>query len=219
LDRRDDLLAVLVRARDLGFLGPGPVEPHLDHAAGFAEALRVVVGGEWPVGPGDGGLGLRAADLGSGGGLPGLPMALLLPGSRWTLVDSASRRAGFLRDAVRALSLEERVDVAEERAEVFGRSEDHRGRYDLVVARSFGPPAVVSECAAPLLVVGGWAVVSEPPGGVPARWPSDGLAMLGMAPEPAVTAGGWAYQVLRQVEPCPDRYPRRVGIPAKRPLF
>jgi 16S rRNA (guanine527-N7)-methyltransferase len=162
---------------------------------------------------------VRAADLGSGAGLPGLPLALALPGSRWTLVDSAVRRAGFLREAVAALGLEDRVVVAEERAESLGRMSAHRGRYDVVVARSFGPPAVVAECGAPLLVPGGRAVVSEPPGGAPARWPAEALLRLGMAPAVAMVAGGWAYQVLAQVEPCPDRYPRRVGVPVKRPLF
>lgn len=203
---------MLEEARGFGFLGPGPVAPHLDHAAGFSEALRVAVGaGAWSV--------RRAADLGSGGGLPGLPLALVLPGSTWTLVEAASRRAGFLRDAVRVLGLEARVTVVEERAELVGRSATHRRTYDLVVARSFGPPAVLAECAAPLLVPGGRAVVSEPPGGMPERWPADGLIELGMVPGPAVVARQSAYQVLDQVVACPDRYPRRVGVPAKRPLF
>jgi 16S rRNA (guanine527-N7)-methyltransferase len=203
---------VLEQARELGFLGPGPVAPHLDHAAGFAEALRVAVGSDaWSV--------RRAADLGSGGGLPGLPLAIALPSSAWTLVEAASRRAGFLREAVGVLGLEARVGVAEERAELVGRSPTHRGTYDLVVARSFGPPAVLAECAAPLLAPGGRAVVSEPPGGMPARWPAEGLDVLGMAPGPAVLAGRWSYQVLDQVRACPDRFPRRVGVPVKRPLF
>lgn len=204
---------MLEEARRLGFLGPGPVDVHLDHAAGFADALAASLPASVPPAPAHG------ADLGSGGGVPGLPLALHFPACRWTLVESAVRRAAFLREAVRQLGLEDRVDVVGRRAEEVGRSSDHRGRYDLVVARGFGPPAVVAECAAPLLGPGGRAVVSEPPGGAPARWPAGGLAQLGMEPESSVQAGGWAYQVLNQDQPCPDRYPRRVGVPAKRPLF
>jgi 16S rRNA (guanine527-N7)-methyltransferase len=208
---RDVLVPVLEQARRLGFLGPGPVEAHLDHAAGYAVALEGDAGGAWAP--------ARAADLGSGAGLPGLPLALGFPDTQWTLVEASVRRAAFLRAAVRDLGLESRVAVIEERAEVIGRAPEYRGRFDLVVARSFGPPAVVAECAAPLLRIGGRAVVSEPPGGEPERWPAEGLLRLGMAPGAGVRAGGAAYQVLRQDELCPDRWPRRVGVPAKRPLF
>jgi len=201
---------VLEVARGLGFLGPGPVEAHLRHAAGFAAALDV---------SGRGRFGARAADLGSGAGLPGLPLALRFPEWRWTLVDSAGRRTAFLREAVRVLGLEERVEVAEERAEVLARSPHHRGRYDVVVARSFGLPAVVAECAAPLLVPGGIGVISEPPGGAPSRWPAEGLALLGLKAGAQVRAGDANFQVLHQEELCPDRYPRRVGVPVKRPVF
>ena len=207
---------MLEGARDLGFLGPGPVEAHLDHAAGFAAVVRDLAGSigteraPWPE---------RAADLGSGAGLPGLPLALAFPDGAWLLVEASVRRAAFLRGAVEQLSIGARVEVVEARAEVVGRDGACRGRFGLVVARSFGPPAVVAECAAPLLRVGGRAVVSEPPGGAPYRWPESGLALLGMVPEAAVSAHGWAYQVMRQEELCPDRYPRRVGIPVKRPLF
>lgn len=208
---RDDLVPVLEEARRRGFLGPGPVEAHLDHAAGYAAALETDAGPEWAP--------ARAADLGSGAGLPGLPLALWFAATRWTLVEASVRRAAFLRAAVRQLGLDDRISVAEERAEVIGRAPAYRGSFDLVVARSFGPPAVLAECAAPLLRTGGRAVVSEPPGGEPERWPALGLAPLGMAPGAAVRAGGAAYQVLRQERPCPDRWPRRVGLPAKRPLF
>ncbi len=162
---------------------------------------------------------VRAADLGSGGGVPALPLVLAFPGVEWMLVEASVRRAAFLRCAVERLGVEGRVAVIEDRAEAVGRSSAARGRFDLVVARSFGPPAVVAECSAPLLRVGGRAVISEPPGGVPARWPAEGLAELGMSPDGAVCAREWSYQVLAQDSACPDRYPRRVGVPGKRPLF
>ena len=151
--------------------------------------------------------------------MPGLPLALGLPATRWLLVESSVRRAAFLREAVAALDLGHRVEVIEDRAEVVGRRPGVRGTVDLVVARGFGPPGVVAECAAPLLRRGGRAVVSEPPGGAPDRWPETGLRAVGMSAGPSVAAEGATHQVLRQVALCPDRYPRRVGIPSKRPLF
>lgn len=210
-EHRDALVPVLEEARHLGFLGPGPVEPHLEHAAGYAAAIEADAGAGW--------FPARAADLGSGAGLPGLPLALHFTATEWILVEAAVRRAAFLRAAVTELGLGDRVAVVEDRAEVVGRAPAYRGTVDLVVARSFGPPAVIAECAAPLLRIGGRAVISEPPGGEPARWPAEGLALLGMAAATPVGARGAAYQVLRQATACPQRWPRRVGVPAKRPLF
>ena len=145
-----ELTDLLEEARQRGFLGPGPVEPHLDHARAFA-----VAAGAPPA---------RAADLGAGGGLPGLVLAAeFWPDAKWVFVDAQQKRTEFLREAVEDLGLDDRVHVLTERAELVGQDLDHRGTYDLVVSRSFGPPAVTIECAAPLLRVGGAFVVSEPP--------------------------------------------------------
>jgi 16S rRNA (guanine527-N7)-methyltransferase len=107
-----------------------------------------------------------------------------------------------------------------------------RAAFDVVVARSFGPPPVVAECAAPFLRTGGVLVVSEPPVGsgrgsaidhaelpVPnPRWPAGPLAALGLHPT-GLVRNRFGYQVLHQVSVCPERFPRRVGVPAKRPLY
>lgn len=112
-----------------------------------------------------------------------------------------------------------------QRAEEAGRDPELRATFDLVTARGFGPPAVVAECAAPFLRPGGLLVVSEPPAGEAARWPAAGLAPLGLEPvgPPLTLEVGsgqtGTYQVLHQRIACPERWPRRTGIPAKRPLF
>jgi 16S rRNA (guanine527-N7)-methyltransferase len=198
------LLAVLEESKRRGFLGPGPVEAHVDRA--FDGLTLMPVGSR------------RALDLGSGGGLPGLPLALARPDVDWVLLDGSQTRTEFLRHAVEALSLSERVTVVDGRAEVVGHREGLRGRFDLVTARSFGPPALTAECAAPFLLVGGRLIVAEPPGGDQPRWPADRLEVLGLKPVEAVVEPS-AFQVLEQFATCPGRYPRRVGIPAKRPLF
>jgi 16S rRNA (guanine527-N7)-methyltransferase len=199
------LLEVLEEARGYGFLGPGPVVAHVEHAEGFAAA--------WGVGDGPG----RFADLGSGGGVPGLVLALRWPGSLGSLIDANERRTGFLGEAVASLGLGERVEVVRGRAEEVARDARHRGQYDLVVARGFGPPPVTAECAAPLLRVGGRLIVSEPPEDA-GRWDAAGLSALGLADRGAVVAGA-RYQVLVQDALASERYPRRVGVPGKRPLW
>lgn len=203
---RSALEEVLEEARELGFLGPGPVAGHIEHAAGFVRAV-----GEPHPG--------SVVDLGSGGGLPGLVVAQAWPNARVALLDSNERRAAFLSRAVLALELHHRVVVAHSRAEDAGRDPLWRGRADLVVARSFGPPAVTAECAAPLLGVGGRLVVSEPPDGTPDRWPEEPLAELGLRPVGRLEQAFSRFQILRQESSCPDQFPRRVGVPAKRPLF
>jgi 16S rRNA (guanine527-N7)-methyltransferase len=204
------LADILAEAQQQGFVGPGPIEPHLVHAAGFAAATGASSAGD--DGP------ATALDLGSGGGLPGLALAQLWPATRWVLLEANGRRAAFLIEAVARLALEDRVVVDHRRAEVAGRDPERRTRSEMVVARSFGPPAVVAECGAPFLTVGGRLLVSEPPER-PDRWPADSLAPLGLVPEPIEAAPATGIVCLRQVTPCPDRYPRRDGVPAKRPLF
>jgi 16S rRNA (guanine527-N7)-methyltransferase len=156
-------------------------------------------------------------DLGSGAGLPGLPLALVWPNTHWILLDAGANRTAFLREAVGWLAVSDRVEVVHLRAEEAGRG-NLRGSAESVLARSFGAPAVTAECASPLLRVGGTLVVAEPPGGDTARWNVDGLALLGMKLGPAVTAPT-AFQVVLQAALCPPRFPRRTGVPGKRPLF
>ena len=168
--------------------------------------------------------GFRFLDLGAGGGLPGLVIAGRAPSSTGVLLDGRTERARLLEGHVEQLGWGSRLAVAGVRAELAARDRRHRGAFDLVVARGFGPPPVTAECAAPLLRLGGLLVVSEPPEAKGARWAAEPLSALGLeavGPVMAVeTAAGQAhYQVLRQVRPCPDRWPRRVGIPAKRPLY
>ncbi|MGO8824332.1 MAG: RsmG family class I SAM-dependent methyltransferase [Acidimicrobiales bacterium] len=211
------LYEILADAREAGFLGPGDIEPQIRHARGFA-AIGRRLAAPGPPTP-------RLVDLGSGGGLPGLVVAVSWPEATVDLLEAGARRAAFLEQATSRLGLGARVRVLHERAEVCGRQAGFRGGYDGALARSFGRPAVVAECAAPLLEVGGWLVVSEPPhGGEPAdadggpRWPAEPLARLGLEPGETVSEE-FEYRILRQVAACPERFPRRNGVPAKKPLF
>jgi len=174
------------------------VDAHLENARAFLEAWE---------GPAPG----SVVDLGSGGGVPALPLALAWPESRWVLVEANGRRARFLVHALRRVGPGARARVEPIRAEVLGRDPLQRGRHDLVVARGFGAPAVTAECAAPFLAVGGRLLTSEPP--APREWPEGALEQLGLAAE----GRKGSVMVLRQAELCPGRFPRR--SPSKRPLF
>ncbi len=215
-----DLLEVLERARRLGFTGAAPPEEHVAHALRFLGALDAVgadpgvpAGSRAPA-AGEA-VGQVGVDLGSGAGLPGLVLALALPRSTWVLVEAMERRAGPLVDAVNRLDLAGRVTVWRGRAEEFARSAGQRGSADLVTARGFASPGATAECAAPLLRLGGFLAVSEPPESDGSRWPPAGLAEFGLAPV-GVREG---VMLCTAVETCPDTFPRRVGIPSKRPVF
>lgn len=99
-------------------------------------------------------------DLGTGAGVPGVVLALRRPRSRWLLLDSSERRVDLASAAVRAVGLEDRVEVRHGRAEDLAHDPDWRGQVDLVVARAFGSPAEVAECGLPLVDRAGTMVVS-----------------------------------------------------------
>lgn len=195
---------VLQRQRDRGVLGGADLADQRAHSRSFAMLVDEAPG--------------SVVDLGSGGGVPGLVLAVeCWPSSSLVLLDASRRRCTYLELAVAELDLGDRVAVQWARAEEVGRSEDHRGTHDLVVARSFGPPAVTAECAAPLLSVGGALLVSDPPGGAGDRW--TGVGSLGLEHRECMEVDGASFSRLVQVALCPDRYPRRPGVPARRPLF
>ena len=206
--RRAGLRAVLQRSRRLGFLGPGSLRVQEDHALGFAVGLTV--------------LPERFLDLGSGGGVPGLVLAMHWPASEGVLLDASERRCAFLTEVIDELGLADRMTVVRARAEAAGRRRDLRAAADIVVARGFGPPAATAECGAPFLAVGGRLLVSEPPEGAAvegtARWSAEGLARLGLAVD-REWAEPYHYRSFRLERSCPETYPRRDGVPAKRPLF
>ncbi len=203
----DRLRAVLGRSRELGLLGPGPLDPHIEHALAWSSLITE---------------GARVLDLGSGGGVPGLPLAVARTDCRFTLLDGSVTRGDVLLQAVEALGLDDRVDVHVERAEPAGHDAELRGAFDSVISRSFGPPPATAECAAPFLRVGGVLLVSEPPdetAGSAERWPADGLQELGLEPVALHSSATATLMELRQVAPCPPQYPRPTGRPTKRPLF
>jgi 16S rRNA (guanine527-N7)-methyltransferase len=163
----------------------------------------------------------RVADLGSGGGFPGLALAIALPAAHVALVESVGRKCAFLAAAASELGLEN-VEVVNERAEAWPEG---IGAHDLVVARALAPLPVLVEYAAPLLELAGALVAWK--GRVEPAEEADGAAAaeaLGMSAltaipvEPFAAARDRHLYLTSKVSPTPDRYPRRPGMARKRPI-
>lgn len=166
----------------------------------------------------------RLADIGSGGGFPGLPMKVVEPGLQLVLIEAQRRRCEFLECVVSELGLAG-VRVVNARAEDAGRDATLRATFDLVVARAVAPLAVLVEYALPLLRVGG--VLATPKGSrasdelVEAGAALRALGGVALDPVPlALPEDAPPQQVLlvRREGELDDRYPRRAGVPSKRPL-
>jgi 16S rRNA (guanine527-N7)-methyltransferase len=163
----------------------------------------------------------RIADLGSGGGFPGLALAIALPDAEVALVESVGRKCEFLASAARSLELEN-VEVVNGRAESWPAGLD---AYDAVTVRALAPLPVLVEYAAPLLRVGGSLVAWK--GRRDAAEEADGEAaaqLLGMETPTAVrvqpfrAATDRHLYVSSKVSSTPTKFPRRPGMARKRPL-
>jgi 16S rRNA (guanine527-N7)-methyltransferase len=199
----------LEAARALGFVGPGPVEAHIRHSHAFAVVAERGLG-RAPA---------QLVDLGSGGGVPGIVLALRWETTEVALVESSTRRAAFLRDAVAALALGSRVVVLEGRAETIARDPVRREAFEVVTARSFAAAAVTAEIAAGLARPGGLVIVSEPPVPDRARWPAAMPEGLGLGPAQPSAATDAHFVVLAKVGPADPRIPRPAGRVAKHPMW
>ena len=164
-----------------------------------------------------------AVDVGSGAGFPGIPMAILRPDIRFTLLDALDKRVAFLQRVIDDLGLNARA--VHLRAEDAARRPDLRERFDLAVARAVAPMAVLAEYLLPFAKPGGWMLAMKGPG-LDAELAQAGPALeaLGGAlvrVEPLEIPGrDWAHSAawVRKERPTPDKYPRRAGLPEKRPL-
>ena len=152
-------------------------------------------------------------DVGSGGGSPAIPLGIVL-GIPVTMVESVGRKAAFLRETCDALGLS--AEVVAERAEEFGRGAG-RDRYPLATARALAPPVVAAELTLPLVRPGGHLVLWA---GVVDRSALD-VAVAELASEVVderPTGERRRLLVVRKLGPTPDRFPRRTGVAARRPL-
>ena len=201
-------------AIQLGFLGPREHERlwerHLDDAFGLAAIREPKPGEHW-------------ADLGSGAGLPGLPLAVAHRSTSFTMIDAQRRRLDWVESTAARLGLTN-VAVVHARLEDYGRS-SARESFDVATARALGPLPVVAELGVPLLTVGGQLLV---PRGQPERDELEqaviagkllGARIEGVVPNPSSPIDRVGFVVIMaKIAATSPRFPRRSGMPARTPL-
>lgn len=192
------------------------VDPHEAAVKHFVDSLTPLLVGALPRRG-------RLADVGSGAGFPGIPLAIAAPELEVTLIESVGKKAAFLRHAVEALGL--RAHVLAMRAEAVGRDPRYRETFDAAVARALAPMPVASEWCLPLVRPGGRFVAMRG-----ARGEEDleearrAIGMLGGKPGPVHGlelprgAGRRVLIVVEKVRPTPSQFPREGGAARRRPL-
>ena len=163
-------------------------------------------------------------DIGTGAGFPGIPIKIMYPRLRAVLMDSQQKRVNFLRKVVSDLSLGS-IEIYHERAELFGRESSRREQYDLCVSRAVAALQVLCEFCLPFVKVGGFFVALKGPDiDQEVLEAQNAIKILGgrttqiIKLNLPISGDGRSIVVMEKIEPTPQKYPRRPGIPAKRPL-
>lgn len=168
--------------------------------------------------------GLRIIDVGSGAGFPGLPLAIAYPGIEVTLLESTGKKSQFLKHVIQTLDLPNTTTI-HARAEEAGQDPIHRAQYDLAVARAVARLPALLEYLLPFVKLGGHAIAmkgSTAPDEVTAS--TSALNLLGGTLDRIETVALPGLDdphhlvIVQKTAPTPDKYPRRTGVPTKRPL-
>lgn len=164
-----------------------------------------------------------AVDVGSGAGFPGIPLAIMLPQTRFTLIDALDKRVQFLRSVIERLGLN--AEALHLRAEDAARQAGLREGFDLAVARAVAPMNALCEYLLPLVRVGGHMLALKGPGlDEELRASGSALTLLGgeiARIQPlAIPGRDWNHRAawITKTTPTPEKYPRRAGIVEKKPL-
>lgn len=159
-------------------------------------------------------------DVGTGAGFPGLVIAAARGDIRVTLLEAQQKRCTFLQAVVDALQLRN-VTIIHDRAEVLGRAENHREQYDRAVARAVAPMNVLCEYLLPFVKVGGMAVCWKGPQ-IEAEKADGNAAAEKLGGKDMVLLpmgqGGHVTACVEKIQNTVPQYPRKNGIPTKRPL-
>ncbi len=185
----------------------------------FLDSLTVVLALKRPLNKGT-----RLIDVGTGAGIPGIPLKILLPDIRLVLLDATRKKAGFLEHITQRLDLKD-VEIVVGRAEEIAHRSEYREQFDIVLSRAVaGLPALV-ELTLPFCAIGG-GFIAQKKGNIEAEVQqasraisllSGKLADVKSIELPEFTDARWLV-VIDKIGESPPQYPRRPGIPAKRPI-
>ena len=163
-------------------------------------------------------------DVGTGAGFPGIPLKILYPNLKLTLVESVGKKAMFCQHIVRVLGLEH-VEVIQARAEDLGQEAGHREKYDWALARAVANLNVLSEYLIPLVRIGGTVLAQKGESGpAEAQSAEEAMRLLGGKLKQLIpvnlpgVADDRYLVVVEKVAATPPKYPRKPGIPMKQPL-
>lgn len=163
-------------------------------------------------------------DVGTGAGFPGLPLKILYPHLKLTLVESVGKKVKFCKHIIRVLGLEH-VEVIQARAEDLGQDRQQREKYDWAVARAVANLNVLSEYLIPLVKVGGNTLAQKGESGpAEAQSAEEAMKLLGGKLKQLIpvhlpgVADDRYLVVVEKVAATPPKYPRKPGIPMKQPL-
>ena len=163
-------------------------------------------------------------DVGSGAGFPGIPLSIMLPGTRVVMVDSLDKRVKFLQSVIEALNLN--AQAVHARAEDAARRPELRERFDLATARAVASMNLLAEYLLPFVRVGGWMLALKGPAiDEELAQANYALSKLGGRPErverAAIPGRDWDHRLayVKKIKKTPDLYPRKVGTPEKKPLI
>ena len=166
----------------------------------------------------------QVIDIGTGGGFPGLPVAMMQPEWQVTLLDSTQKKLTFLDKVIVNLGLENVVGCCD-RAEHLGQTPPYRQSFDLALIRAVGPASVCAEYALPLLALKGYAILyrgqwtDEEQQALSVVLPQLGGELVAVAKVQMPLSPGVRHCIyLRKTQPTESKFPRRVGLPARKPL-
>lgn len=168
--------------------------------------------------------GRKLIDVGSGGGFPGMPLAIAFPGLNVTLLEATGKKAEFLDALVRGLAIGN-VTTLKGRAEDLGRRQEYRERYDFAVARAVAGMRTLVEYTLPFVRVNGIFIASKgADASQEAEAASSGIQLLGGRVRQVVPIALPSLKeprgliVIEKIAATPAKYPRRAGVPSKKPL-
>ena len=168
--------------------------------------------------------GSHVLDVGTGAGFPGIPLKIYRNDLKITLMDSLQKRVNFLNETLQTLALQD-IRAIHDRAEDFAQRKEHRESYDLVVSRAVARLAVLVEYCLPCVKIGGYFISQKGPTiEEEVNESSKALVILGGEIEEIkklnlpIIQDGRSMVVIKKIHPTPKQYPRKAGVPAKKPL-